>query len=399
MPRPALSIAMIVRDEAAMLPEFLARAAPHADEIVVVDTGSRDGTVDIAAAAGCVVAHFAWRDDFSAARNASLDRCTGDWVFVLDADERLDAAGWAAVRALTAGPANACYRFITRNYTHAAHLAEFVHCAPDDPHARGFAGWYPSGKVRLFPNRAGACFEGEVHELVNASLEARGFEVRTADAPIHHYPLLKPEAALQAKRAHYLALGRAKAAARPGEVQPQLELGAQYLETGDYANALRCYQAALRIEPAHPVALKDLGAVLHLLGRNGAARQALELAVRAAPDAPDAWRNLGVVLAAQGDWTEAAGAFARAVAKAPGRGEPLRLLALARLEAGQTVEAEAPARAAARALPFSGQAVDLYAAVMERLGRGEEAHAFLESLGTPEARAAADRLRRGADQD
>lgn len=78
---------LIVRDCAADLAECLASVRPFVDEIVVLDTGSVDGTPAVAAAAGAVLHEAAWADDFAAARNAALQRCTGDWVLSIDADE------------------------------------------------------------------------------------------------------------------------------------------------------------------------------------------------------------------------------------------------------------------------------------------------------------------------
>ncbi len=79
---------MIVRDEAAMLPAFFESVEGLWDELVVVDTGSEDETVALCEAAGAVVTHFAWIDDFSAARNAGLEVARGEWILFLDADER-----------------------------------------------------------------------------------------------------------------------------------------------------------------------------------------------------------------------------------------------------------------------------------------------------------------------
>src|SRR5205814_1610548 len=84
-----LSVAMIVRDEEQMLPGCLAELGRC--ERVIVDTGSRDRTREIAARSGARVFDFAWCDDFSAARNFALAQCTGDWVLVLDADERVSS--------------------------------------------------------------------------------------------------------------------------------------------------------------------------------------------------------------------------------------------------------------------------------------------------------------------
>ncbi|MEM9799535.1 MAG: glycosyltransferase, partial [Planctomycetota bacterium] len=75
--------------EEAFLADCLASVAGVVHESIVVDTGSRDRTREIAAAAGARVIDFPWRDDFAAARNEGLVRATGTHVLVLDADERL----------------------------------------------------------------------------------------------------------------------------------------------------------------------------------------------------------------------------------------------------------------------------------------------------------------------
>jgi glycosyltransferase involved in cell wall biosynthesis len=80
---------MIVKNEETMLTDCLKSVQNVADEIIVVDTGSTDSTIAIAKAAGAIIHHFAWCDDFGAARNESLKHATGDFILVLDADERL----------------------------------------------------------------------------------------------------------------------------------------------------------------------------------------------------------------------------------------------------------------------------------------------------------------------
>jgi tetratricopeptide (TPR) repeat protein len=88
---PTLSLCMIVRDEAGNLADCLDSVVGFVDELVILDTGSTDRTVEIALEYGAKVPRFVWCDDFSLARNASLQYVTGDWVLVLDADERLTA--------------------------------------------------------------------------------------------------------------------------------------------------------------------------------------------------------------------------------------------------------------------------------------------------------------------
>lgn len=95
-----LSIAMTVRDEAPRIEAALRSCEEIAEEIVVVDTGSRDETVEIVRAhplVRLVTTDFA---DFSAAKQAALDACRGEWVLILDADERLSRDLVAKIRHL-----------------------------------------------------------------------------------------------------------------------------------------------------------------------------------------------------------------------------------------------------------------------------------------------------------
>lgn len=87
--RPLVSLCMIARDEAELLAACIESTRGFADEVVVYDTGSTDETREVAARLGATVVEGYWDDDFSRARNASLERCSGEWILWLDADEVL----------------------------------------------------------------------------------------------------------------------------------------------------------------------------------------------------------------------------------------------------------------------------------------------------------------------
>ena len=82
-----LSLCMIVKNEEDLLQQSLSKVSRYVEEIIVVDTGSTDRTKEIARSCGALVYDFPWCDDFSAARNFSLEKASCDWVLVLDADE------------------------------------------------------------------------------------------------------------------------------------------------------------------------------------------------------------------------------------------------------------------------------------------------------------------------
>jgi glycosyltransferase involved in cell wall biosynthesis len=101
--RPRVSLCMIVRNEEKNLRGCIECAADLVDEIILVDTGSTDRTKEIAAELGARIFDFPWIDDFAAARNESLRHASGDWVFWLDADDRIDETNRQRLAALFQG--------------------------------------------------------------------------------------------------------------------------------------------------------------------------------------------------------------------------------------------------------------------------------------------------------
>jgi tetratricopeptide (TPR) repeat protein len=95
-----VSACMIVKNEEELLPGCLDSIRDWVDEIVIVDTGSTDRTVEIAKQYGARVFHQPWEGNFSKHRNYSMDLATGDWVFIIDADERFVAEDLGLLRPL-----------------------------------------------------------------------------------------------------------------------------------------------------------------------------------------------------------------------------------------------------------------------------------------------------------
>ncbi len=155
--RPKISLCLIVKNEEENLPACLASVEGLADEVVVVDTGSTDRTRELAARAGARMVSFTWVDDFAAARNEGLRHATGDWVFWLDADDRLDDAGRGKLRTLFDGLAD-----------EPGNVAYVMKCLCAADPAEGSA--TVVDHIRLFRNHPEARWRYRVHEQILPAL-------------------------------------------------------------------------------------------------------------------------------------------------------------------------------------------------------------------------------------
>ncbi len=102
--KPLVSLCMIVKNERHNLSRCLDSVKPYVDEMIIVDTGSEDGTPDIAAKYGAKVRYFEWCDDFAAARNYAISQASGDWILMPDADEELVVESEDFLEQLTSQP-------------------------------------------------------------------------------------------------------------------------------------------------------------------------------------------------------------------------------------------------------------------------------------------------------
>ncbi len=371
---------MIVKNESARLQDCLDSVGDLASELCIVDTGSSDNTLEIAREAGAKISVFLLCDSFADARNESLRLCKEDWIFVLDADEVIASEDHAKLRRLAQGPQDCCYRFVTRNYTNNRDTVDFTPCAADDPFARGFAGWYPSIKVRLFPNENQARFEGNVHEMVDESLEKLGIRALDTEVPIHHYGQSRGAAEIREKQAKYLDMGHQKIKEQPTNVKGFIELGKQYGEVGDHANAAGAYREALKLDPKNVDALHQLGGMLFMLHRPDEAMKSLNLAIRLDPNVPSAWRNLGVVHADAKRWPDALECFEKAYALDPNWNEGPRYLAVCLEGLGRDKEAAEYAEKALRAVPNSTEALKFFVQIEQKLQRRSHARDVLSDV-------------------
>jgi len=173
-----LSLCMIVRNEADCIARCLDSVSHLVDEMIVVDTGSTDGTDAICRSRGANVYPFSWNDDFSEARNYSLSLAQGEWILWLDADEEIEADP-EQFRKLMAAEAYDLYSFRLHNfYGPRADRNQVISMA------------HP----RLFRNRNGFRFRNRIHETLNVDEVLPGPDrqkrIGHASVTIWHYGYL-----------------------------------------------------------------------------------------------------------------------------------------------------------------------------------------------------------------
>ena len=259
---------MIVKNEEQHLAKSLMSVKPVVDEMTVVDTGSTDRTMDIARAFGARIYDFKWTNDFSEARNYSISKASGAWIFVLDADEVISSIDYDSLRKIVKKPRteSSAYYFVTRNYTALTNTAGWVSNDGRYTVEQAGTGWYPSKKVRLFPSDSRIRFENHVHELVEPSLRRSSIKIMECSIPVHHYGKLSIDKVVSKGQEYYI-LGKTKLEGKTDDVKSLTELAIQALELGKYEEALEFWQRVIEIKPDNTKALLNMGGIYLELGR------------------------------------------------------------------------------------------------------------------------------------
>lgn len=263
---------MIVKNEEAFLEACLCSVQGLADEIIIVDTGSTDKTKEIARKFTDNIFVFPWQDDFSACRNFSLEKATGDWILALDADEIIAEEDHQKIRELitretrditnTKDPV--AYFLHQREYTNDTTLTgfQYISSKEKDRYSKRFLGFVMvHNAIRLFQNKPWIRFNWKIHESVAESLEKQQCAPLDSGIVIHHYKQEKGTAVQHDKMLKYLHLGEEQIRLTPNHPKPYYEVGLIYYALGRYQEAAAAFQKALTLGVREPQR------VLHKLAR------------------------------------------------------------------------------------------------------------------------------------
>jgi hypothetical protein len=222
-----LSLCMIVRDEQEMLGRCLEAVAGAVDEIVVLDTGSTDATIEIARSFGARVLERAWTGSFAEARNVSFEAAGGDWILYLDADELLVREDAALLRSLTA-----------RTWREAFYLVETNHTGELDG-----GGAVTHSALRLLRNRPEYRFEGRVHEQIAQCLPGYLPErIEASGVRVEHFGYLASVRRDRAKSERNIELLRMQQAEGTDTPFLHYNLGCEHAVAGDRSAALATFE-------------------------------------------------------------------------------------------------------------------------------------------------------------
>ncbi|MEM1424992.1 MAG: glycosyltransferase [Cyanobacteria bacterium P01_H01_bin.130] len=370
--QPSISFCLIAKNEAANLPRCLDSVRELCDELVVVDTGSTDGTVIKAVNLGAKVSFFEWCDDFAAARNYGLAQVTGDWVLMLDGDEWLLPEAIAPIRDAIQqdnaiainllrqeiGADQSPYSLVSRLFRrHPAVTFERPYHALIDDSVTRLIEADPHWRVLSLslPAIAHDGYQAAAIALQNKQARARqAMETYLANHPEDPYVCSKLGALLADEKSadgsvEEETLKRSRELLKRGLKQAEQDNNPELLyelhyhlaivdtQRGNPDLARSHYRVALK-QPVLPLvrvaAEVNLGNLYQEAGQLKDAIALYQSAIQTCPDLGRVHYNLGLALRGQGDLNGAIAAYERAAELDPDRAEIYQNLGVALLKGG-----------------------------------------------------------------
>ncbi|MCR8635029.1 glycosyltransferase [Paenibacillus radicis (ex Xue et al. 2023)] len=306
MDKPLISLCMIVKNEEDCIAQCLLSARTAADELIVMDTGSTDQTVEIAKRTGAAVHIREWKNDFAAARNESINLASGEWILVLDADEILEEGHGALLREVIANSPDADGFFVR--------IVNFI--GTEAQHA----GSSVSASLRLFRNKQAYRYEGRIHEqIVQPILSANpAAKLLYSNIQLNHGGYLPEVVQKKNKVQRNMDLLLQELENTDSESFHRYNLGVEYMRAGDYTLAQEQFCLSRTVTDwrktsfGHVVVLREVNC-LQALGRWEEAADLCRVAASDLNNYPDLFFTLGRIHYHLRQWEQAEEAFHKAL--------------------------------------------------------------------------------------
>ncbi|MGE7825171.1 glycosyltransferase [Paenibacillus sp. NPDC093718] len=254
MKHQTISLCMIVKDEERTLERCLNSVLDVVDEIVIVDTGSTDRTIEIARRFTFNIYNFTWTNNFSDARNFAVERATGDYILSLDADEYFGDDS----KKILLNPLEASYYFLR--------IRNMIRSGIVDTHS--FA--------RLFKRDAGFLYEGALHEQINF-WDLPELKGQVLPVYINHDGYTKAVIKSKDKNERNMQILKEELKQEPTAFG-YFNLGTQYKAVGEMENAVQAFQKSYALNPNTTFAPKLLVFLIQSLSNLGRYEDALKVA-------------------------------------------------------------------------------------------------------------------------
>mgnify|MGYP000220812130 CR=1 FL=1 len=240
--KPTLSLCIITKDEEKNIARCINSVKDVVDEIVVVDTGSKDKTIEIAESLGARVIHTKWEDDFSKARNTAIENAKSDWILFLDADEVVKREDVGKIRPLLEDDTVEAYMFKFVNYG---------------------GGSISTGRTtihynfKLFRNNGKLRYVYPIHENLKNVVDNRAPIYKESGITILHYGYLNETRIEKNKTQRYINMISKYLMTHPNDMFQHLNLGVEYFNAKEYDKALKHLQIVQkRIKTNSPLSVR-----------------------------------------------------------------------------------------------------------------------------------------------
>lgn len=225
-----ISVCLIAKNEEHHIEECLKRIAPYEMEIILVDTGSTDHTVELAKKYTEHIFSFQWCDDFSAAKNFALEKASHNLVLSLDCDEYLESIDTKRLLPIMTGHPKAAGQILLRNrYRQDGHIS------------------YERVPVTRLADKRFYHFTGTIHEQLEP---LPGIQKELCSVPIEvlHVGYDISDEEMLAKANRNIALLEKEIASNNSDPYMYYQLGQSYRRTGQYEKALSCFDMGLSMD-------------------------------------------------------------------------------------------------------------------------------------------------------
>ncbi|TAL53030.1 MAG: glycosyltransferase [Nanoarchaeota archaeon] len=241
---PTITFGMIAKNEEKFLPACLESVKDIVDEIIVVDTGSTDKTVQIAESYGAKVIHHKWQLNMSKARDEYIKAATKEWILSLDADERFAKQDVPKIKSIIEQHPNVMgFFFVKRDYGFAG-----VKRSSDDPYeeSQPFDCWMEVREIRLFKNDKRLHYTHHVHtNLIPSIQKLKGVVADVDGLPIHHFRQQLTSEQKAAKRKLYLQMLEMEVIENPTDPSAYGHLAVEYGPQDP--NSIKNYEKAVEL--------------------------------------------------------------------------------------------------------------------------------------------------------